>query len=423
MPHGIEETSGNEPQTKRLRINANQSLGLRLEDSSVTRGASPDGEYDCGLYYKLEQALGGVYIGDGVPNKEGSSFYLPIASPPAGKIAEVLKINANDLSVTAHDSREASGMFVTPNSVAVTRNHVIAILKNNHVYVYDHELAFSRTVPVAWQDVIASMKSSPNDTKFYTLGMQFRGVGVKHSYSFAVRSLMEMIDEKDLNLDAQKGFRTSRLADAPAWVTPQVSAPMDVSAGILAAVCVEGGVFLIDLKKKVVMEVAIDATEREEAVLIDPEEPAVFCAHARRDTEELKITRINTTNVSDTRSNTLPSRITYMVNDTSSTVRPAIWYNRARAVSMALTRNSLFVSHGTKIYMLSKSTMAVQGQITLDLPCRLIQVRRGKAPGGSHPVYGDPKDCYLVWAIGASYNGNGQTLEKFKTSLYKLAFA
>ena len=421
MPHGIEETSGNVSQTKRLRVNTSKSLGLRIESPSVTRPNSYSDDYDCALRYKLEQPLQGVYIGDGVPSKDGSAFYLPLASPPTGNTAEVLRIDATNLSITARDSREASGVFVTPNSVTVVRDQVLAILKDNYIYVYDQGLKFSRKVPVAWQDTITSLKGSPNDHRFHTLGLQIRGVGVKHSYSFAVRSLMEHVDEKDLNLDAQKGFRKRPLSDAPAWVAPHVASPMDVSPGIVAAICVEGGVFLIDLKKKTVMEVGIDGTGRPEAVLIDPVEPAIFCAHAKPDTEELRITRINTTNVNDKRATTLPSPITHMVTDTNSNVRSPIWYNRARAVSLALTGDSLFVSHGTKIYVLSKNTLAERRQIPVDLPCRLIQAGTGKVPGDNHPRYGSPADCYLVWAIGSTYTGNGQQLDKFRTSLYKIA--
>lgn len=423
MPHGIEETLGNEAQTKRLRINANQTFGLRIESPSVTRPTSHRDDYDCAIRYKLEQALGGVYIGDGVPSRDLASFYVPLASPPTGEKAEVLKIEADTLSIKAHDAREASGVFVTPNSLTVLRDQVLAIFKDNYIYVYDLSLNFSRRVPVAWQQVITCLKGSANDTRFHTLGLQFRGVGVKHSYNFAVRSLMEHVDERDLNLDAQKGFRQTRMDDAPAWVTPYTFSPMDVVAGVLAVISVEGGLFLIDLKKKTVMEVAVDGAGRQEAVSIDPVQPAVFCAHSRPNLDGLKITRINTTEVNDKRSTTLPSAITYMVEDTtSSTLRSPIWYNRARAASLLVTHDLLFVSHGTKIYVLDKNTLAQRQEITLDLPCRLIQARRGKAPGEKHPVYGDPKDCYFVWAIGSSYRGTGQNLDKFKTSLYKVAF-
>lgn len=421
MPHGIEETFGNESQTKRLRVNARQSQGLRIEDPSVTRPNSYSDDYACGIRYKLEQALAGVYIGDGVASKDGNTFYLPLASPPTGNKAEVLRIDANNLGITARDSREASGVFVTPNSVMVVRDQVLAIFKDNYIYVYDQALKFNRRVTVAWHDVIASIKGSPGDTRFYTLGLQFRGVGVKHSYSFAVRSLAEHVDERDLNLDAQKGFRQRPLSDTPAWVAPYVASPMDVSPGIAAAICVEGGVFLIDLKKKTVAEVAIDGTGREEAVLIDPIEPAIYCAHTRSDTQELKITRINATNTADKRTVTFPPQVTYMVTDTTAGPHSPVWYNRARAVSLALTSDLLFVSHGTKIYVLSKSTFGVRRQLTVDLPCRLIQAGRGKVPGENHPRYGSPTDCYFVWAIGSSYTGNGQSLEKFRTSLYKIA--
>ena len=95
-------------------------------------------------------------------------------------------------------------------------------------------------------------------------------------------------------------------------------------------------------------------------------------------------------------------------------------YNRPRAVSLLVTQDLLFASHGTKIYVFYKRTLAEQRQVTVDLPCRLIQVRRG-APPGTDIRYGVPQDCYTVWAVGAMYIGNGQKLDKFKTSLYKLA--
>jgi hypothetical protein len=40
-------------------------------------------------------------------------------------------------------------------------------------------------------------------------------------------------------------------------------------------------------------------------------------------------------------------------------------------------------------------------------------------------MYGAPLDCYLVWAIGSRYTGDGQTVktqgEDFATTLYKIA--
>lgn len=75
----------------------------------------------------------------------------------------------------------------------------------------------------------------------------------------------------------------------------------------------------------------------------------------------------------------------------------------------------------SKIYVLDKKGLTERQNITVDLPCRLIQVRRGKPPGGTHAKYGTPNDCYLVLAIGSMYVGDGFSRAKYQTSLYKVA--
>jgi len=221
-------------------------------------------------------------------------------------------------------------------------------------------------------------------------------------------------------LDLQKGFTPARVPGAPAWVSPSTTSPMDVSMGIVVALCVEGGLILIDLKRKSIMEVELKGAGREEAVLLDPVDPVIFSAHSKPDTHGLMISRISSTNLSEKQTITLPSTITHMAVDSNTFVPPNLRYNRRRAVSLAVTQDALFVSHATKIYVLDKKRLTERQQVTVDLPCRLIQVRRMKAPGETHAKYGAPKDCYMVWAIGSLYNGDGQKMDKFRTTLYKI---
>lgn len=422
LPHGIEMTAGSESQTKRIRINRDPSVGLSIESTSVNETDEYDA-YEFTLRYKLEKSLGGVYIGDGVPSKDGASFYLPLASSAVR--SEVVKIDANNLLITESASVDGNGIFSAPNSVAVLADKVIAILKNNIVSIFDFPLKFSRGMPLAGHEVVTNLKGSPNDTKFFTLGMKQEARGpIKYSFSYANRSLAAPLDDdRDVVLlDAQQGFRPARVSGAPAWVSPSTISPMDVSMGLSVAICVEGGLILVDVRRKTIMEVGLEGTGREEAVLFDPNprEPFIFCAHARPDTQALMISRINPGNPKDKLTITLPSPVTHMVTDKGTSVGPNLKYNRTRAVSLVATSDALFVSHATKIYVLDKTRLTQRQQVTVDLPCRLIQVRRGKPPGENNPPYAAPRDCYLIWAIGSIYIGDGQNLERARTKLYKI---
>jgi hypothetical protein len=423
LPHGIEISSGSVVQKKRIRINLDQSTGLNADSFTVNEGAEYD-TYECTVRYKRKRDLEFVYLGDGVPDKDGAYIYIPVASPST---LQILKVDANALVPIAGTGLSGGlaggGVFAAPNSVGVLKDKVIAILKNTDFVVYDHSLRFIKVIRLTQHDVVTNLKGASNDVKFCLLGMKQENSGpFKYSYSYVERSFDPAFNnERDLVLDLQKGFTPARVPGAPAWVSPSTTSPIDVSMGVAVALCVEGGLILVDLKRKAVMEVAINGTGREEAVVIDPIEPVIFCAHAKPDTHGLMITRINSSNLSDKQTITLPSTVTHMVTDTNAFVGPNLRYNRPRAVSLAVTPDTLFVSHAMKIYALDKKRLTERQQITVDLPCRLIQARRMKAPGEAHAKYGTPRDCYMLWAIGSMYIGGGQNMEKFRTALYKIA--
>lgn len=421
QPPGFEVSPGTVGQKKRIRINPDASTGLNADSFSVQETPEYDA-YECTARYKRQRDLEFVYLGDGVPDKEGTSIFLPLANPPSADKVQIMKIDANSLVPVASVGLQGGGVFAAPNCVAVSKDKVLAILKNTYLSYFDHSLKPIKTVELIQYDVVTNLKASPNDLRMQVLGMKQQNSGAfKYSYTFGERSFDPNFNvERDIVLDLQKGFTPGRVPGAPAWVSPSTTSPMDVISGFAVAVCVEGGLFLIDLKSKKVMEVGINGTGREEAVVIDPVEPLIFCAHAKPDTHGLMISRINPSNPSDRQTITLPSTVTHMVTDTNPFVGPNLRYNRPRAVSLAVTSDTVFVSHSRKIYALDKKRLTERRQIELDLPCRLIQVRRQKAPGEAHQKYGTPRDCYMVWAIGSLYIGGGQDLAKFRTALYKL---
>jgi hypothetical protein len=267
--------------------------------------------------------------------------------------------------------------------------------------------------------VITNLKGSPDDKKFFMLGIKEKpGGAIKHSYSYAARSFPQQFDA-DLVLDGQKGFRPPPpVAGAPAWVSPNTISPMDAWSNLLVALCVQGGMFQIIVKGNEVTEVEIPEAGREEAVVIDADGGAYFCAHQSRGKRGLIVSRINIGDTDKKQTITLPGSVVGMVTNLKPPAED-LRYNCPRAVSLIATPDALFVTHNRNIYLLDKTTLAVQQTVPSNLPCRLIQVRRGKLSSETHQKYGTPKDCYIVWAIGSMYN-SGQDRKSHQTSLYKI---
>lgn len=423
LPHGIEvKLNSSASQTQRMRITLDNSRGLNVESTSAKETPSEPDAYECLLRYNYWKPLAGVYVGDGAASKDGASLYVPIASPAFSDRTEITKYTANDLLAEAHATFEGGQVFGAPNSVVVLSDRVLAAVKDNLVNQFSHALKPEGRMPLHWHDMTTNLKGSPVDNKFYTLGInEHTGGPLKYSYSYAARNYSQPRDEVDMVLDAQRGFRTSPpVAGAPAWVSPNTISPMDVQLGLVVAICVEGGIFLIDVKGKRVIEVPIPGTGREEAVRIDPTESVVFCAHERTDKRGLMVTRMNANNQSDKHTVPLGGVVEPMVTNTNPPVGVNLRYQAPRAVSLIATSDALFVSHGRKIYMLDKQTLAERQRVTLDLPCRLIHVRRGKLSSDTHAKYGGARECNIVWAIGSMYDGDGQNRQKFQTSLYKI---
>ena len=422
LPHGVEvKLNGSANQTQRMRITLDKSLGLNVESTAAKEMPSEPDAYDCTLHYNYWKPLHGVYLGDGAPSKDGESIYVPVASP-LPDLTDITKYNANNLQNEARIGVEGGQVFSAPNSLVVLSDRVLADVKDHLCNQFSHALKPEGRFPLHWHDKVTNLKGYPVDNKFFTLGIKEQSSGAfRHSYSYAARDFSRVRDEEEMVLDAQKGFRPPPpVAGAPAWVSPNTISPMDVSLGLVVAICVEGGIFLIDVKGKRVMEIPIPGTGREEAVRIDPIESVVYCAHERSDKRGLMVTRMNANNQNDKHTVPLAGAVEPMVTNTNPPVGVNLNYHCKRAVSLIATSDALFVSHGRKIYVLDKKSLAERQRVTLDLPCRLIQVRRGKVTTQTDPKYGGARESYIVWAIGSVYIGDGHNRQKFQTSLYKI---
>jgi len=228
-------------------------------------------------------------------------------------------------------------------------------------------------------------------------------------------------------MDFFKTGRRSRVPGASPWVAPNTISPMDVRPGGVMAICVEGGVIGVELSSDKEIDVELPGTGKEEAILVDRTDNLIFCAHTHANGNSLMISRINLANPRETLTKELSGTVTYVNRDSRPAPSQNFEYNRQTSVSLLATSDALFVSHQYKILLLDKTTLTSRQGVTLNLPPRLIQVRRGKPPGENHSKYGAPQECYLIWAIGARYFGDGQTVKAedygryWDTMLYKIA--
>jgi hypothetical protein len=368
-------------------------------------------------------------LGEGVPSKDGASIYVPIAEPPNVTNAKILKINADNLQTSAHTSVVGRNIFTCPNSVAALEYVVIAIFNREHFHVFDHNLkpdpGFFPKLSDLEFDIITYLKG-PAGNIMFLMGMKEEPTArINHSFKYFRWSLSPVRPEEKGVLDFLKSYRPVRVPGAPAWVAPNVINPMDVRLGAALAICVEGGINGYDFKNDY-REIAVElpGSGREEAILVDPTEHVVFCAHSKSSGSGLLISRINLDKPSEKLTIELPGPVTHMVTDLRPLTGSNLDYHRARAVSLLATSDALFVSHARRIYVLDKTRLTQRRSVQLRLPLRLIQVRRGKAPGESHPIYGPQQDCYFVWALASRYAGDGQVVktngQDFETMVYKL---
>ena len=443
LPHGLEMSPATEPQTKCMRIAGERGNGLVIASASFKE----PNEYECEIQYRIEKELPNVVgVAGGQGSSDGKALYLAAAPSATATQAHVAKIDPNSLEITGTSAATpAQNLFSAPRSVGALPNYVVAMFGENKLHAMDHALkpinTFTirnmNTEPRSDYTALPYMHTNKADDKIFFLGMQQVGSGqsVKYKYDYVEKSLNKLIPNQpdmldhnwDEELDARVGFvTTNRVPGAPRWVSPTTPSPLaPLSHGIKFAVCVEGGVMICQPRPNTKWdEVRIEGTGREEAVLFDRQEPLLYTAHSDPNGGGLVITRINYDNLSDKKSVTLPGPVVDMAIDTRPRITPALQYRHYRAVSLAApgSQNALFVTHGNTIYQLHNRDLTITRSAKLDLPCRFIDVRYAKPPGGSHQGFSEPMECWMIWAIGATYKGDGAKVEQFRTKLYKIGF-
>jgi len=438
LPLGIEVSSGSQPQSKMIRINTDKSTGLHAGSLSTT---SPT-FFQCKLSYLREQPLDGVHIGDGVASERGEAIYLPLGEPSFHNIPRVFKINPEDLSATQSTPIiprfGGDEVFSMPNSIALSSEYVFAIFRELELHVLDYSLQMKDKVSVREYNAVTGIKcyyennyvvvgvKNDESKAHYILGKKFV------SRSTTDKSKITFGNIADISLDDVKGFREqNRVPGSPAWVSAKTVSPMAISPSPVSpggeqvrevAVCIDGGLFVVGRSDKTIRTLALESAFREEDIAFGREGKHIYCLHSESDNLGLRVSRVDNKTWKQTHS--LPLRSGEKAADLATDTRqskPGINRNQ-RSISMVLDLDDklLFVSHGTFIFKVDATAMKLLDTYQTELPCRVLHVWRGKPSADSHPVYGSPTSCTLLYAIGASYRGDGNTAQEFKTHLYKL---
>jgi hypothetical protein len=439
LPAGIEISSGQQRQLKLIRIDTDKSKGLHPE----LLPNKNDSSYECKISYLLKRELKFVYIGDGVAREDGKTIYLPVAQADIQAVTKVLKIAAEDLSVTESSpfipSGPAPGAFASPNSIAISKQFVYAIFGDTEMHMLDFSLQVYSKLNVGDVYAVVTGIKSAYEPECYLLGIKkdktsVQNISVHHVLTSKLISkgdTLSVTNKFDISLDSFKGFREqNRMAGYPAWVSSKTVSPMTISPARVkredkfireVAVCIEGGLFVVGGTDR---QLALESAAREEAIVFGREGKTIYCLHSQGDNQGLLVSRIDNQSWKRTHSLSLPrgEEVVDLTTDTRQR-QPGIPYKNHRSTSMVIAQDEslLFVTHGRSIFKIDAAKMELRETYKMELPCRVFHVWSGKPTEESHIVYGTPNSCTLLYAIGASYRGNGIEGRESKTQLYKLA--
>lgn len=438
QPAGIEISSGKQAQTKLVRIDTDKSLGLKPE----ILPSNTDRAYQFKVTYLLKQELNNVYVGDGMATVNGDAIFLPVAYAQGQMGVQVLKIDPEKLSTKGAPLVQSTGVFSTPNSVAVGSNYVHAMFGDTDIYVYNHSLELQGKVNVGDTHAVITGIAASYTNEFIWLGQRKDKTpsnGISFHYSVANKTIAPATNKfvtdntREVSVDTVKGFRDqNKMANFPTWVSSKTTSPMAVSPSSVSpggdrvrevAVAIDGGLFVVGLATKPVRTLALEAAGQEEAVVFGKEGKNIYCLHSRADNQGLQLSRVDNAGWKQTFALTLPrgEGVADLTTDTRQR-QPGTAYKIQRSASMVvdLEEKQLFVSHGRSIFQIDAATMKVTQTFVMELPCRVFHVWWGKPTQESHQDYGTPTGCTLLYAIGANYKGNGYEGREFKTQLYKL---
>jgi hypothetical protein len=427
LPHGIEVSPRSAKQTKLIRINPEKAGVLHVESVSLKE---PD-LYECAIRYLSTKNLEGIFIGDGVSAADNNSFYLATIPPD-----NLSTVNTRQLTVPAFvemggvsvAAKDVFSIFSVPNSIGLVGDRLVGSFGLNTIFLRDLTLQEKQRFTLTGPTAIVAMAVHAKGTAIGLLTMKEERVGqnTKYSYSYSRKRISQdkLVDVAEYSLDSVQGISTAnRVPNAPAWVSSASVPLMSVSPdGEFVVIGVDGGLIVLDVLREFRAYVLpIAGTGRAEAVLYG-NFGELFCAHSQANNQGLIVSYI-IKDLKRQKSLTLPGAVTNMITDTRPLKIPAVQYKSHRAVSIAdVLIGSFCVSHGRTIYSINKNDLSVGSSATVDLPCRLIQVKNDRAPHGQHPLFEWAKPCNIALAIGSAYTGDGSNAGGFKTQLYRLGF-
>jgi len=436
---GVELSSRREKQKHCLRIVNDQGTGLHVLSASFKE----PNVYECVIQYRRQKELpNSICVAGGKGSKDGKGLYLAMGAAVNPTQAYVARIDPDSLEITAtSEVFTGQNIFSAPWGAGVLSDHVVAMFGDRNLHVMNHSLQKILDAPVidSTEDVkeftaLPYMETYNDDRQIHFTTMKQIGSGPSAKYSYKHLEKILIKYRNDLpetleygwsdSMDSFVGFvTTNRVAGAPRWVSPSTISPSAPQSHTGTwALCIEGGFVHIQPRPSLkIQEVRIEGAGREEAVLFDNNTALLYCAHSSPNNDGLVITRISTNNFQDKKSLTLPGAVVNMATDTRPFKTPALQYQQYRAVSLAAPGyDVLFVAHGNKIYQLNKNDLTVIRIETVELPCRFVQARWGQPQGSGRNSGVDY--CWVVWAVGATYKGDGTKVDEYKSQLYKLAF-
>jgi hypothetical protein len=442
LPYGIEIASAGVPQRKSISIDESRSSGLRAEVLQEV----PNVGVEIRINYVGKSDIKGVYIGDGAAS--GDALYIPVSTPADQRRTQILKINPENFAVieTTHTILySALGRFAMPNSIAVTKEGMLALF-DNEVWLMDTSMRIQTKFPYLNSTISAFTAHSDGDWCIIETNPS-AGLGAmfsNYTYHFQLlrgrigknfRQELDFHQLSQVGLDEVRAFNHQPfIPGAPNWV-PRSTSPIALSPSLEtprgervreAAICISGGVFVVGNNAQGIRSLALQSARQEEAVVFGSKGVEIYCAHSQADNEGLRISRVDNKGWKQTHTLSLPrgEGVANLTTDTRQR-RPLDRDKVSRSASMVLHAQGewLFVSHGRSVFKIEAATLTLRDTYKVDLPCRLFHVGWGKPTPDSHPLYGAPTSGTLLYALGASYTGDGSPVNEnqYKTHLYKIA--
>jgi hypothetical protein len=456
LPKGIETSSGDLAQQQMIRINPDKATGMEIRvarmlnpretvdvsyqlDSKTTVSSEQSDKnhiYVCQIGYGIRKDLPAVYIGDGASSKDDRYFYLPAAPPQDPSKAQILRVDSQTLAHTASDSFPGGSLFTLPNAVGLSSNKVFAMFGDTDLYELSQTLQFSKKTSFARRSarftwplqlkttasggvyVLAKIQDFIERTQYVLLAEGLPKNTQQHQ-PFPPREDTDSIKEITVSdlIDKRESFHQGGAAAV-------FKSPMAVSPdGNLVVIAETGGFKTVNFAASYPRaEYNWLQAVAQPAGVVFSDSGYFYCLHYPNSPGGLRVTRIESANPRNLRTISLPAiEGDFNIGPDPSQFGPAAGeLNQARAFSLAVAPGGdyVYATQGKSILQVHANSMEVRPwRATVNLPCRLITVKKGPAYRTGH---GDVQTD-LVYAIGAKIESDGKKVTEYKTQLYALA--